>query len=266
MREAVRAILVHEGAVLLARSHDRFDPTRSWWELPGGGIEAGEELDEALRRELLEETGYVDVEIGREVCHWSTQWVFTDREIEQHDRVFAVTLRSTERVAPTPLDTEGLAEVVWVPFALIDQLRAPVVPVQLSELIASIEVGTDVMTLPVPARVPWPMINGAQVLVRLWAVPGRSDDLRLAENALLRLAGEHGGMVTARLRPLAHGTPEAPSAHDTSELPDEVHVLRFDGPLELDAYLHDPRRAEIATDAIARAEVTPVGTVPTPAG
>jgi len=42
-----------EGRVLLVRTRARPDT----WELPGGRIEAGETLDEAVRREYREETG-----------------------------------------------------------------------------------------------------------------------------------------------------------------------------------------------------------------
>src|SRR5215471_18900870 len=41
-----------EGRVLLGHRRDI-----DWWNLPGGGMEAGETVDEALRREVREETG-----------------------------------------------------------------------------------------------------------------------------------------------------------------------------------------------------------------
>src|SRR5215470_4743659 len=41
-----------------------------WWNLPGGGMEAGETVDEALRREVREETG-LEVEVGQQVGVYS---------------------------------------------------------------------------------------------------------------------------------------------------------------------------------------------------
>jgi ADP-ribose pyrophosphatase YjhB (NUDIX family) len=35
------------------------EPLKGWWSLPGGALETGEKLDEAVRREVLEETGLV---------------------------------------------------------------------------------------------------------------------------------------------------------------------------------------------------------------
>ena len=49
-------------AVLLAE-HDGLWEDRPFWTPPGGGVEFGEALDEALRREVTEEMG-VDVEVG----------------------------------------------------------------------------------------------------------------------------------------------------------------------------------------------------------
>ena len=55
----VKAVLVHDGAVLLARN------PRGEWELPGGRPDEGEaEVRQTLVRELLEETGLA-VRVGR---------------------------------------------------------------------------------------------------------------------------------------------------------------------------------------------------------
>lgn len=51
----VGAIVVDEGRLLLVqRGHD---PGRGLWSVPGGRVELGETLSEAVERELLEETG-----------------------------------------------------------------------------------------------------------------------------------------------------------------------------------------------------------------
>lgn len=54
VRLSVKAIIIREGCLLALRCRDR---EGAWYALPGGGQEAGETLDEALRRECLEELG-----------------------------------------------------------------------------------------------------------------------------------------------------------------------------------------------------------------
>jgi len=51
----VGAVLVHEGKILLIRRGK--EPLRGRWVVPGGTVEAGETLEQALVREVLEETG-----------------------------------------------------------------------------------------------------------------------------------------------------------------------------------------------------------------
>jgi ADP-ribose pyrophosphatase YjhB (NUDIX family) len=48
-------VVIHEGRVLLVRRGK--EPLRGRWVIPGGAVEAGESLQEALVREVLEETG-----------------------------------------------------------------------------------------------------------------------------------------------------------------------------------------------------------------
>src|SRR6266702_535822 len=64
-RIAVSALIFDEGRILLAHRRDI-----DWWNLPGGGMEVGETVDEALRREVAEETG-LEVEIEQLVGVYS---------------------------------------------------------------------------------------------------------------------------------------------------------------------------------------------------
>lgn len=54
-RVGVGAVVVHDGRVLLIRRGK--DPLRGRWVVPGGTVELGETLEEALVREVQEETG-----------------------------------------------------------------------------------------------------------------------------------------------------------------------------------------------------------------
>ena len=55
------AVVVHDGRVLLIRRGHA--PDAGEWSIPGGGVELGEPLEAALRREIAEETG-LDVVVG----------------------------------------------------------------------------------------------------------------------------------------------------------------------------------------------------------
>src|SRR5215468_1771700 len=64
-RVAVSALLFDEHRVLLIHRRDI-----DWWSLPGGGMELGETVEEAVKREVREETG-LEVEVEQLVGVYS---------------------------------------------------------------------------------------------------------------------------------------------------------------------------------------------------
>ena len=60
---AVKAVILHKGKVLIIKRSE-YDAINAFiWEFPGGRIHYGEELQEALLREVKEETGLI-VSVG----------------------------------------------------------------------------------------------------------------------------------------------------------------------------------------------------------
>lgn len=97
MRAAVRAVLLDEhDHVLLVRFEF---PTATVWALPGGGLDPGEDDETGLRRELREELGLHDVEIGPRI--WTREHVIPMRTGHdgQRDHIHLVRLAHFE---PTP--------------------------------------------------------------------------------------------------------------------------------------------------------------------
>ena len=116
IRQAVRAVLTTpDHSILLVRFEF---PTSTVWALPGGGLDPGEDHLTALHRELHEEVGLIDAEIGPHI--WVREHIipFIDgmwdgqRDVYHHVPVL-------DRFDPTPalsweqLRGERLHELRW---------------------------------------------------------------------------------------------------------------------------------------------------------
>lgn len=139
IREAVRALVIdpHDRVLLV-----RFDfPARTVWALPGGGIDAGESPHDALRRELVEEIGLHDPEIGPHL--WNRLHIFPFLNgLFDGQREEAFVVRVPAGFTPQPafdweqLNAEYVFELRWW---TVEELRvAPVItaPEQLASLVA----------------------------------------------------------------------------------------------------------------------------------
>jgi ADP-ribose pyrophosphatase YjhB (NUDIX family) len=106
-RKAIRAlILTPQGQVLLMRVGEPGSSFRVWI-TPGGGVLQGESAECCLRRELLEETGLRDFQIGPLV--WTRHHIFdwAGRGISQEETYYLIEVEYfTPEVEGNPGDTE----------------------------------------------------------------------------------------------------------------------------------------------------------------
>jgi len=87
-RRVARVLLFDDqDRLLLFHVRDTADPKSDpWWYLPGGGMDPGESPEEAARRELFEETGIDDAEIGPVVLERrGVRFRFGGRDYEQDE-------------------------------------------------------------------------------------------------------------------------------------------------------------------------------------
>ena len=82
MKQRVRAVIVKNGEVLLIK---RVRSDEIYWVFPGGGVEEGESLEVALRREIFEETGFL-VTTGK--LYWKRIFRLTGKEDENEEFYF----------------------------------------------------------------------------------------------------------------------------------------------------------------------------------
>jgi TDG/mug DNA glycosylase family protein len=111
-RPAVRALVVdRHDRVLLVRFRNTYGET--WWATPGGAVEPGESAADALRRELREELGLHEFELGPQIWARDDVFAWDRRLLHQIEDVYLVRVEEHEPAPTIDLSAENVAEVRW---------------------------------------------------------------------------------------------------------------------------------------------------------
>jgi 8-oxo-dGTP pyrophosphatase MutT (NUDIX family) len=141
-RPAARVVLLdREGRIFLVNSEDPADHRKpAWWEIPGGGMDPGESSEDACRRELIEETGIDEVDMGP--CIWTqhVEFEFGGLHFDSNERIHVAWCDGGE-YAPRHLEYLEAAAFLGARWWTLDELLAseePVLPTRLREFLPPI--------------------------------------------------------------------------------------------------------------------------------
>ena len=133
-RSAVRAVVLdRDDRVLLVEFRDTAGQV--WVATPGGGLQEGESEEAALRRELVEEAGLVEFELGPEIWTRETVFAWMRRILHQRERFRLVRV---EQHAPEPtvdLRAELVAGLRWWTIDELETTTLTLAPARLPELL-----------------------------------------------------------------------------------------------------------------------------------
>lgn len=128
IRSTCKAIVVHDGKILLNRCHDIHHG--EYYSLPGGGQEQEEFLEDAVIREVLEETGYTVIPerfagLGEEICMDPFMRAEYPDYIHKMYHIYVCSLADVPRTEPTEVD-DMQDGCVWMEYE--DVKKAPLMP------------------------------------------------------------------------------------------------------------------------------------------
>ncbi|MER7895347.1 NUDIX hydrolase [Streptomyces sp. NPDC096046] len=141
LRRVARVVLLDpRDRILLLHGHEPDDPADDWWFTPGGGVEGDETREQAALRELAEETGIIEVELGPVLWRRRCSFPFAGRRWDQDEWYYlARTDRTTVAAAGlTELERRSVAGARWWTCPELSRAHETVYPTRLAGLLRTL--------------------------------------------------------------------------------------------------------------------------------
>ncbi len=113
----VGAVVVRDGKILLVKRAN--EPNRGKWSVPGGLVRTGETLEDALKREILEELG-VEVVVKDVACVTDEIFYDENRNVEYH----YIVIDFFAEIHGTPRASSDAADVAWIDLEKVGEIDA----------------------------------------------------------------------------------------------------------------------------------------------
>ena len=139
LRRAARLIVLdtEDRALMFRYDVPGRDP---FWVTAGGECEPGESFRNAARRELLEETGIVVTDLGREIARMTPEFVTVEGErVQAYERFFLVRVTETsiDTSRHTALEQQLMTQHRWFTLEELADWPEAVFPANLADMIRS---------------------------------------------------------------------------------------------------------------------------------
>ena len=137
-RVAVRALVIDDDGRTLLVQYRRPVGDETWWGTPGGGVDPGETDEQALARELREEIGLHEFELGPELYQHVGEFPWARQLFRQVNKTYLVRVREHEPRATVDLSAEGVADVRWWSRSELEATDAQFAPPDLLERVRNL--------------------------------------------------------------------------------------------------------------------------------
>ena len=138
VRVAVRALVIDDDDRVLLVQYRRPVGDETWWGTPGGGVDPGETDAQALARELREEIGLHEFDVGPPLFEHEGEFPWARELFRQSNKTYLVRVREHEPRATIDLAAEGVVDIRWWSRSELETADAQFAPPDLPERVRNL--------------------------------------------------------------------------------------------------------------------------------